>query len=176
MSSEAVSDVVNWEFSDRDVKLLRELARDPQLSTRELADILEEKYEIDISHVTVSESIRKMREYGVFRNAIMPNENFFNFALFEFKFNAVDFAEKWRPAMEDIIEDEHTLMYFISNGEYQWKTIMMFRTREAESKWIHEFYKNHGKVIANIRNSVVHNLLKFRTDPEIFELLEEDDG
>jgi len=174
MSHDAKSDDVKWEFRDRDVKILRELARDPGLSTRELADILDESYDISISHVTVSESIREMRELGVFREAILPNENFFNFALFEFKFDPVDFAERWRPAMDDIIEDEHTLMYFISNGEYQWKTIMMFRTREAESKWIHDFYKDHGDVVSNVRNSVVHNLLKFRTDPEIFELLEQD--
>lgn len=174
MSHVPNSDDVNWEFRDRDVKILRELARDPGLSTRELASILDEKYDISISHVTVSESIREMRQNGVFRDAILPNENFFNFALFEFKFDPTDFAEKWRPAMDDIIEDEHTLIYFISNGEYQWKSIMMFRTREAESKWIHDFYKDHGDVVSNVRNSVVHNLLKFRTDPEIFELLEED--
>jgi DNA-binding Lrp family transcriptional regulator len=161
-----------WEFKERDVLVLRELSRDPQLSSRDLARILDDKYGIDVSHVTVSETIRKMREQGVFREAILPNEAFYNFALFEFKFNPEHFEEGWRDAMEYVEDDEHTLMYFISNGEYQWKTIMMFRTRQAESQWIHEFYKEHGDVVDNVRNSVVHNLLKFRTDPEIFELLE----
>ncbi|MFB6082379.1 MAG: winged helix-turn-helix domain-containing protein [Halanaeroarchaeum sp.] len=174
MSFAPDADDVNWEFRDRDVKILEELATDPQRSTREIATILEEEHHIDVSHVTVSETIRKMREYNVFREAILPNESLFNFALFEFRFNPVDFAEQWRPAMEAIVEDPHTLMYFISNGEYQWKTIMMFRTRQAESQWIHDFYKDHGEVIDNIRNSVVHNLLKFRTDPDLFELLEQD--
>lgn len=164
-------DDVNWDFKDRDIKILGELARDPQISTRQLADLLAEKHDIDISHVTVSESIRRMREQGVFREAILPNEAFYNFALFEFKFNPSNFAEEWHEAMEYIMDDEHTLMYFISNGEYQWKTIMMFPTRREESQWIHEFYKDHGDVVDNIRNSVVHNLLKFRTDPEIFEHL-----
>jgi DNA-binding Lrp family transcriptional regulator len=164
-------DDVNWDFKDRDIKILRELARDPQVSTRKLAGILEERHGIDVSHVTVSETIRQMRDSGVFREAILPNEAFFNFALFEFKFNPEHFDEKWEAAMHEILDDRHTLMYFISNGEYQWKTIMMFRTREAESMWIHEFYKEHGEVVDNVRNSVVHNLLKFRTDPDIFELL-----
>ncbi|MGM0604716.1 MAG: winged helix-turn-helix domain-containing protein [Halobacteriota archaeon] len=164
---------VDWEFKQRDFKILRELASDPQISSRELATILEEKYDIDVSHVTVSETIRRMRQENVFREAILPNENYYNFALFEFKFSPENFGEHWEEAMEYIMDDKHTLMYFISNGEYQWKTIMMFRTRQAESRWIHEFYKRHGQVVSNVRNSVVHNLLKFRTDPEIFELLDE---
>ncbi|MFP9192689.1 winged helix-turn-helix domain-containing protein [Natronosalvus vescus] len=171
MSRKPKPDGVNWEFKERDLKILRELARDPQISSRELAAVLEEKYGIDVSHVTVSETIRQMRERDIFREAILPNEQFYNFALFEFKFNPEHFGEHWEEAMEYIMDDEHTMMYFISNGEYQWKTIMMFRTREAESKWIHEFYKQYGNVVSNVRNSVVHNLLKFRTDPEIFELL-----
>ena len=171
MSVPPQSDDVDWEFKERDIKILRELSRNPELSTRELADILDEKYDIEVSHVTVSETIRKMRDQGVFQEAVMPNETFYNFALFEFRFNPEHFEEGWYDAMEDIKADEHTLMFFISNGEYQWKTIMMFRTRQAESQWIHEFYKEHGEVVDNVRNSVVHNLLKFRTDPEIFELL-----
>jgi len=158
-----------WEFKDRDIAILRELTRDPQLSSRELTAILAEEYDIEVSHVTVSESIREMRNEGVFREAIIPNEEYYIFGLFEFKFNPEQFAEGWRPAMEYIRDDPHTLFYFLSDGEYQWKTVMMFPNREAESRWIHECYKEHGDVIANIRNSVIHNVLKFNTDPEIFE-------
>ncbi|MWV39810.1 winged helix-turn-helix transcriptional regulator [Natrialba sp. INN-245] len=172
MGEEPQPDGVDWEFKERDLKILRELAADPQISSRELANLLEENHDIDVSHVTVSETIRQMRENDVFREAILPNEQFYNFALFEFKFNPEHFDEHWEEAMEYIMDDKHTLMYFISNGEYQWKTIMMFRTREAESKWIHEFYRDYGDVVSNVRNSVVHNLLKFRTDPAIFELLD----
>lgn len=164
---------VDWEFKQRDLKILRELARDPQLTSRDIATILEEEHDIDVSHVTVSETIRQMREEVVFREAILPNEQYYNFALFEFKFKPENFKETWKDAMEHIRNDKHTLMYFISNGEYQWKTIMMFRTREAESKWIHDFYRDYGEAVLNVRNTVVHNLLKFRTDPEIFELLDE---
>jgi hypothetical protein len=66
-------------------------------------------------------------------------------------------------------------MYFLSDGEYQWKSVMMFPDRQTESKWIHDFYKEHGHVVHNIRNSVVHNVLKFRTDPEILETLHDED-
>ena len=166
----------DWEFKERDVLVLRELSRDPQLSSRDLARILEEKYDIDVSHVTVSESIRGMREQGVFREAIIPNEEYFLFALFEFKFDAANFADGWRDAMNYIKDSPNTLFYFLSDGEYQWKSVMMFPNRRAESKWIHDCYKAHGDVIANVRNSVVHNVLKFRTDPEILETLYEREG
>ena len=49
---------------------------------------------------------------------------------------------------------------------------MMFSSRTAESRWIHDFYKEHGDVIQNIRNSVVHNVLKFKTDPALFTELD----
>jgi len=161
----------DWNFRDRDIAILRELSRDPQLTSRELRDILADEYDISVSHVTVSESIREMREAGVFREAVIPNENYYLFSMFEFKFNAENFADEWRAALEHIRDDEHTLFYFLSDGEYQWKTVMMFPDRETESKWIHEFYKAHGGVVANIRNSVVTNVLKFGTDPAIFEVM-----
>ena len=163
----------DWEFKERDVLVLRELSRDPQLSSRDLARILAEKYGIDVSHVTVSESIRGMREEGVFREAIIPNEEYFHFALFEFKFNPEHFEAEWRPAMEFIRDSPNTLFYFLSDGEYQWKSVMMFPTRQSQSQWIHEFYKHHGRAVDNLRNSIVHNVLKFRTDPEILESLHE---
>ncbi|RQG98091.1 Lrp/AsnC family transcriptional regulator [Natrarchaeobius chitinivorans] len=166
-------DAPNWEFKDRDIAILCELSNDPQLSSRELTDVLAETYDIDVSHVTVSESIRRMRDEGVFREAIIPNEEYYTFALFEFKFNPEHFADNWRDAMETIREDKHTLFFFLSDGEYQWKAVMMFRSHEQISRWIHEYYKDHGKVIANVRNTVVHNVLKFQTDPQIYEDLRE---
>jgi len=165
------SSTPNWTFKDRDLVILRELAKDPQASARDLRDILDEEYDIDVSHVTVSESIRKMREEGVFREAIVPNEEYYLFSMFEFKFNGEHFAEGWRAAMEHIRDDEHTLLFFLSDGEYQWKSVMMFPDREHESRWIHEFYKEHGKTVANIRNSVVTNVLKFQADPAIFDFM-----
>ncbi len=164
-------DAPDWEFKKRDVYILRELSQDPQLSSRELADILDREYDIDISHVTVSESIRGMREEGVFREAIIPNGAYFLFGMFEFKLNPEHFDETWRDALEAIRGSPNTLFMFLSDGEYQWKSIMMFPNRRAESKWIHDFYKEYGDSVQNIRNSVVHNVLKFRTDAEILESL-----
>ena len=162
----------DWEFRERDIAILKELSQDPQLSSRKLADRLEANYDIDVSHVTVSESVREMREEGVFRDAILVNEAYFNFTLLEFKFDPSHFADRWRDAMVYIREDEHTLFYSLSTGEYQWKTIMMFEDHEDESRWVHEFYKEHGEIVLNVRNHALHNVLKFRTDPGLLDTLE----
>jgi DNA-binding Lrp family transcriptional regulator len=166
-----MTDAPDWEFTERDICILKELSRDPQLSSRKLADRLDTEYDIDVSHVTVSESVRKMRDEGVFRDAILINETYFNFTLLEFKFDPTHFADRWHEAMEFIRNDEHTLFYSLSTGTYQWKAIMMFPGRSAESQWVHEFYKEHGEVVDNVRNHALHNVLKFRTDPGILEEL-----
>lgn len=162
-----------WEFKDRDIIILEELARDPQLSARELTDVLESEHGIDISHVTVSKSIRNMRDAGVFRETIVPNEAYFTFALFQYKLNPEHFKEAYRDALDHIRNDEHTLFYCLVDGEYQWMSIMMFPGHEAESRWVHEFYKEHGKVIHNLRNSTMINVLNFGTDPGVFESMYE---
>ncbi|WP_435063028.1 Lrp/AsnC family transcriptional regulator [Halobaculum sp. EA56] len=164
----------DWDFSERDLAILEELSGDPGISSRELAEVLEAEYDIDVSHVTVSESIRKMRAEGVFRDAIIPNEEYYVFGLFEFQLDPTRFADEWRDAMAYIRDDPQTLFYFLSTGEYQWRAVMMFPDREAQSRWVHEFYKEHGAVVSNVRSHVVHNVLKFRTDPEIFRELREE--
>jgi len=133
--------IPDWNLSERDTIILQELARDPQLTSRGLRDLLAEEHDIDVSHVTVNESIRRMRADGVFREALVPNEEHLFFSLFEFQFNPEGFDEHWEDALEHIRSSRHTFMYFLSDGDYQWKTIMMFEDREQESKWIHEFYK-----------------------------------
>jgi DNA-binding Lrp family transcriptional regulator len=164
----------DWKFQRRDICILKELSREPQLSSRKLADRLQEKYGIDVSHVTVSESVREMREQGVFRDAILINEAYFNFTLLEFKFDPSEFAENWREAMEYIRDDPHTLFYCLSSGAYQWRSIMMFSRREEESRWVHEFYKSHGDVVDNVNITTLHNVIKFGTDPELLDELPEE--
>jgi len=156
------------ELTQRDVAILQELTQDPHLSMRELADVLADHHGIDTSHVTVSQTLREMRDTGVFRDAILPNEAYFRFALFEFKLNPPAFADEWREAMTTIRDSPNTLFYFLSDGEYQWKAVMMFPNARAHSQWIHDFYKQHGDLILNLRNTVAHNILKFQTDPPLF--------
>lgn len=153
----------------RDRIILGEYSNDPTLSARELRDILEEEYEIETSRVTVSESLRKMREDNVFREAVIPNEEYLFFSLFEYQFFPPNFDESWRGSLEHIQQSDHTLLFWLSDGSYQWKSMMIFRDREQESKWIHRFYTDHGNLLIDLRNTVVTNVMKFDTNSAIFE-------
>ena len=159
----------DYDFKERDWIILSELAHDPTLSAQELRDILDEEYGIDLSRVTVSESIRQMRESEVYREAIIPNEKYLFFALFEYRFFPPHFKDNWRDALEYIRDSEHTLLYFLADGQYQWKSVMVFRDMEQHSRWIHDFYKQHGELVLDLRNSIISNVLKFNADPEMFQ-------
>src|SRR5690554_3493384 len=111
-----------WNFKERDKYILSELSNDPTLSAQEIRDRLKSKYGIETSRVTISESIRQMREEGVFREAVIPNEEYLFFSLFEYQFFPPNFDEEWRDALEFIRNDEHTLLFFLADGQYQWKS------------------------------------------------------
>lgn len=161
-----------WEFKDRDIAILREMSRNPQVTSRELASILEEDYDISVSHTTVNDAMRKMREAGVFREVLIPHMSYVRVSLFEFKFNNENFADRWRDAFEALRSDPSTLFYVLAGGEYPWMTIMMFRNLEMESMWVHEFLKEFGDVIGDMRNRTIYSVAKFQTDPEVFELVD----
>lgn len=164
----------SWDLKERDRYILSELSEDPTLSAKELRDILDDSYDIDISRVTVSESIREMRNEGVFRNAIIPNEDYLFFALFEYRFFPPNFADRWYEALDFIRNDKHTLLFFLSDGEYQWKSVMIFKDIEQHSRWIHEFYKEYGDLVLDLRNTIVTNVLKFGAEPEVFKTMIQD--
>lgn len=159
----------DWDLNRRDRLILAELTKDSTLSSQELRDILEEEHGISTSRVTVSESIRQMREANVFREAIIPNEEYLLFSLFEFQFFPPNFDDHWREVLEFIHDDEHTLMFFLADGVYWWRSIMLFSDREEESRWLHNFYKHYGSLFINLRTTVITRMLKFDTDPKVFK-------
>lgn len=164
----------DWQLSRRDRIILAELSNDPTLSSADLREILEEEYAISASRVTISESIRQMREADVFREVIVPNEDYLLFSLFEYQFFPPNFEDNWRDAFEYIRDDEHTLMFYLADGTYWWHSVMMFADREEESRWLHEFYKDHGDLLIDLRTTVISRMLKFGTDPKVFQSVMKD--
>lgn len=67
-------------------------------------------------------------------------------------------------------------MYFLSDGEYQWNPIMLFPTRDIGERWLHEFYKNHGKTVMNGRTSVMTNVLEFGASTDLFDNIDAENG
>ncbi len=160
---------LNEEIRLVEVTLLKEKVAKPSASTRELSKILKTKYGISLSHTRISEILREMKERGVFRESIIPNENMFTFFLLEISFNNEHFRDEWRSALDYIVNDPHTLLFFITDGVYRWKTIMVFRTFEEMSRWAHNLLKEHGKLVGELNISVLYRVLKFHLDDRVFD-------
>ena len=152
-----------------EITLLKEKVAKPNASTRELSKILKTKYGISLSHTRISEILREMKEKGVFRESVIPNENMFTFFLLEISFNNEHFRDEWRKALDYILNDPHTLLFFITDGVYRWKMIMLFRTFEEMSRWAHNLLKEHGKLIGELNINVLYRVLKFKLDDRVFD-------
>ena len=68
------------------IAILREKISDPNITTRKLSQVLKDKYNISMSHARIAEIIKEMKESEVFRETVIPNENYFIFSFMEFSF------------------------------------------------------------------------------------------
>jgi len=69
--------------------------------------------------------------------------------------------------MEQVRTDKHTLFESLAKGPYQCQAIMLFPTKEGQSRWLQEFHKQHGETVIGVRSSALHNVLKFRSDSKL---------
>lgn len=153
----------------RDIVILKARVANPTASTRELSDILAEKHGIELSHNRINEILREMADNDVFRETIIPDERIFRHYLFRIAFHYPNFARDWEQCYWDIIEDPHVLMFFNADSHYHWQMVAQFRTDEQMQRWVHQLFKEHGKMFAQFHTTVLHTVHKFRTDAEVFD-------
>ena len=165
-------------LSPRDLVILKVRVDNPTASTRELADVLEAEYGISLSHNRVNEILRELGDAGVFRETMIPDESLFSHYLFRIAFFYPNFEAHWEDCYWALVEDPHVLMFFNADSHYHWQVVAQFRTGEQMQRWVHEFFKTHGDVIAQFHNTMLHNVHKFRTDAAIFDdiLAETEEG
>lgn len=166
------------DITPRNVAILKVRVENPTASTRELSDILDEKYDISLSHNRINEILREMAESGVFRETIIPNRTIFSHYLFRIAFHYPNFAEHWEECHEDLVEDPHTMMFFNADSTFHWHVIMQFRSDGQMERWVHEFFKAHGALVDQFNITKLHRVHKFQTEAEIFDdiLLETEEG
>lgn len=163
-----------YEISPRDIVILKVRVAHPTASIRELSEILEADYGISLSHNRINEILRDMADEDIFRETIIPEENIFRHYLFRIAFFYPNFADQWEECYRDLVEDPHTLMFFNADSHYHWQLIAQFRSDEQQQRWVHEFFKTHGGLVAQFHTTMLHNVHKFKTDAEIFDdILEE---
>jgi len=172
------SELAELDVSPRDILILKLRVEFPTASTRELSDILDTEFDVDLSHNRINEILREMSEAGLFRETIVPDEEIFHHYLFRIAFDYSNFESHWEACYWDLVEDPHVLMFFNADSHYHWQIIAQFRRNEQMERWIHEFFKTHGEVLSQFHNTMLHNVHKFQTDAEIFDdlLLETEAG
>ncbi len=151
------------------IAILREKIEDPNITTRRLSEILREKYGISLSHARIAEIIKEMKDSEVFRETVIPNENYFIFSFMEMSFNNENFAEHWRRTYEYLVESPNVMLFFTTDGRYRWKLIMAFRSFQEVSKWVHRFLKEHGMVVQDLNMLIIYRILKFKFDEKLLE-------
>ncbi|WP_440767193.1 helix-turn-helix domain-containing protein [Natronorubrum sp. DTA7] len=161
----------SFDVSPRDIAILKARVDHPTSSTRELSRILEEEYGITLSHNRINEILRTMSEEEIFRETILPNREIFRHYLFRVSFNFPNFEDNWRDCYDALQSDPHVLMFFTADSNYQWHAISQFRTDDEMERWVHNFFKEHGDLISEFHNTMLHTVHKFQTEAAVFDTI-----
>ncbi|MFB6078874.1 MAG: helix-turn-helix domain-containing protein [Halarchaeum sp.] len=168
----------DFDISPRDVVILKVRVEHPTVSTRELSSILDEEYDISLSHNRINEILRELSDAGAFRETILPAKEMFRHYLFRIAFHYPNFEDEWEECYWDLVDDPHVLLFFNADSDYHWQLITQFRSDEQMGRWIHEFFKTHGDLVSRFHNTQLHKVHKFQTDAAVFDdvLVETEEG
>lgn len=162
------------ELSPRETAILQARVAHPSASSRTLSDLLEETYDITLSHTRINEILRTLEQREVFQKTILPNRELFEHYLFRIAFHHPDFADRWEETHTFLAGDPHVLMFFTADSDYGWQVVAQFRRRERMERWIHDFFRRFGDLIDRFHKTMLHDVKTFRTDTGVFDdLLEE---
>ncbi|MDQ2052915.1 helix-turn-helix domain-containing protein [Natronolimnohabitans sp. A-GB9] len=157
------------DIKPRDIALLQARVANPTASSRELSDLLDEEYDIHLSHNHVNTLLREMQSDDLFRKTVIPRRTLFQHYIFRIGFHYPNFKENWEDCHEMLVEDPHVLMFFNADSKYRWQLITQFRTNEQMDNWVTAFFEEHGELIDEFETTSIHHLHKFKTDAAIFD-------
>jgi hypothetical protein len=172
------NDTTQIDFSPRDITILKARIKYPTASVRELQEVLEEEYDISLSHNRVNDILREIKSDGLYRFLAAPNAALFEQYLFRVSFHYPEFEERWDDCHNDLLRDPHVVLFFTANAYHQWQFVTQFRTKEASEEWQVDFFNKHGDVIADLEKTTLGEIHKFEMDSRIFDdvLCERDGG
>jgi len=174
MTSETGAD--GLDFSPRDITILKTRIKHPTASLRELQEVLEEEYEISLSHNRINDILRELKSEGLFRVMAAPNQSLFEYYLFRISFHYPSFEERWDECHAQLVRDPHVIMFFDADDYHQWQFVTCFWTEEDSQEWKMDFFNKHRDVIAEFERVSLPNVHKFDIDATIFDdVLQEPD-
>ncbi len=166
----------DFDLSPRDVAILKARVKYPEKPVSELRDVLEEEFDISLSHNRVNEIINEMREQGVFSMQAVPNVNVFEYYLFQISFHYSNFDENWEECYKRLLDDPHVVMFCSADDYHEWQFIAQFASPDHSEEWRHEFVKEYGDFIAQIDKTAFPTVHKFETAAAVFNDLLRDMG
>jgi len=166
----------DFDLSARDVAILKARVKYPEKPVSELRDILEDEFEISLSHNRVNEILNRMKERDIFSMRAVPNRNIFEYYIFQVSFHYSNFDENWERCYKRLLDDPHVVMFCSADDYHEWQFIAQFASPEHSEEWRHEFVKEYGDFVAQIDKTAFPTVHKFETAAAVFDDLLRDMG
>jgi hypothetical protein len=165
-----------FDLSPRDITILKARVKYPEKPVSELRDILEEEFDISLSHNRVNEILNGMQAEGVFSMRAVPNRNVFEYYLFQVAFHYSNFDENWERCYKMLLDDPHVVLFCSADDYHEWQFVAQFASPESSEEWRHEFVKEYGDFIAQIDKTAFPTVHKFEQSATVFDDLLEQMG
>jgi hypothetical protein len=165
-----------FDLSPRDAAILKARVKYPEKPVSKLRDILEEEFDISLSHNRVNEILNEMRDEDVFSMRAIPNQNIFDFYLFQVAFHYSNFDENWERCYKKLLDDPHVMLFCSADDYHEWQFVAQFASPEQSEAWRHEFVREYGDFIAQIDKTAFPTVHKFETAAAVFNDLLRDMG
>ena len=165
-----------FDLSPRDAAILKARVKYPEKPVSKLRDILEEEFDISLSHNRVNEILNEMRDEDVFSMRAIPNQNIFDFYLFQVAFHYSNFDENWERCYKKLLDDPHVMLFCSADDYHEWQFVAQFASPEQSEAWRHEFVREYGDFIAQVDKTAFPTVHKFETAAAVFNDLLRDMG
>ena len=161
----------DFNLSTRDAAILKARVKYPEKPVSELRDILEEEFDISLSHNRVNEILNEMQDQGVFSMQAVPNVNIFEYYLFQISFHYSNFDENWEECYKRLLDDPHVVLFCSADDYHEWQFVAQFASPEYSEEWRHSFVKEYGDFIAQIDKTAFPTVHKFESAAAVFDEL-----
>jgi len=159
----------DFDLSARDIAILKARVKYPDAPVSKIRDILEDEFDISLSHNRVNEILNDMRDDDIFSMQAVPNRNIFEYYLFQVAFHYSNFDENWKECFEQLRDDPHVVMFVSADDYHEWQFLAQFASSEESEDWRHEFVKEYGNFIAQIDKTAFPTMHKFETSAAVFD-------
>lgn len=169
---------IDLDIPPRDVAILKARLKYPAASVRELTDVLETEYDIDLSHNRVNDILNEIKEQDFYQETGLLNKSLLNYHLFRIAFHYPSFEERWEDCYTDLMNDPHVVMFFNADDYHHWQFVTQFVDNKHSEEWKHEFFTKHGDLIAQFDKTAMPTVHKLQFDPAVLDdfLAETEEG